>query len=180
MLARSLDPQRNYWPLISLLFITVGLGIIDELNQYFFLTPGNSTYVDFNDFVLNQIGALGGVFAYYAGLQRSEVTETNKLIALVSRLTLAAYGLFGLAILLLVSIGRLDHSPEISVPAGGIQMIDGRWTIFLEREPGLLESWQTSFGGDQYYVLGIFGGLIVMVLLTLFVFAYRSALLKEK
>ncbi|MEQ8954002.1 MAG: VanZ family protein, partial [Gammaproteobacteria bacterium] len=91
LLASALDPDKQQWPLTTLLFITVGLGIIDELNQYFLLTPGNSTYIDFNDFVLNMLGEQAGLFAYYAGLHHDRPPRPGTDSTHAAQITLAAY-----------------------------------------------------------------------------------------
>lgn len=179
LLARAIDPKRQDWPLLTLLSITVGLGIIDELNQYFLLTPGNSTYIDFNDFVLNLIGAQAGLFAYYSGLQYTGGVRFSGPKSVVAKITLTCYAIFGLVVLVLVMLGRLSHTPPVSVPAGGMLHTGGTWTIFLEREAGLLESWQTSFDGGQYYVLGVVGGISTMIILTVLTQCFKYAARKS-
>ena len=86
------------------------------------------------------------------------------------KITLAAYVLFATITLGLWTLGRLIYQPETSVAPGGIDYIDGSLHIFFQREAGLLSSWQPSFSGDEYYVLGLIDGTL-MILLVLAAFA---------
>jgi hypothetical protein len=47
-----------------------GLGVIDELYQYLFLPRGRPTYLDWNDMVLNGLGAAFGTVALFLSRRR--------------------------------------------------------------------------------------------------------------
>ncbi len=65
MLAWFADPDRSRLLLGPVLLATTLLGIADEVLQYTYVTVSYSDYVDFNDFLLNLLGAAAGVLLYY-------------------------------------------------------------------------------------------------------------------
>jgi len=161
MLARALDPDKTRWPLQTLMFLTLGLGIVDELNQYFYLTRNNSSYIDFNDFVLNQIGAVAGLLARY-GFSLAPTGDK----AGWSRLqfvTLGAYSVFAVGVLLLAVTGHLRYRPDHPVPPGGIDYAGNALIIYFQREPALLSHWQPTFTSGTYYVMGAVEGFLVIL-----------------
>jgi hypothetical protein len=163
LLAAALDPGRERWPLLSLLLLSLLLSVADELNQYLYLTASYGSYLDFNDFWLNQLGSLLGLILYYLFLKPSpRVSEPRPLLAglVLSYLLLAA--MLGLALL----SGAIQLAPEFAVEPGGLAEVDGRWVLFFQREPGLFASWQASFSGGRYYVLGPLQGVTLLVLST--------------
>jgi VanZ family protein len=163
MLALAFDRDRTRWPLLTLMFLTTWLGILDELNQYFYLTQNNSTYIDFNDFVLNQVGACAGLLAYY-GFRVAPVIRPRW--STLQTMTASGYALLALVTLLLGVSGHLQYTPEQTVPPGGIDTIEGSLVIFFQREPGLLSNFQPTFSTGRYYVMGALEGFLVMLLIT--------------
>jgi hypothetical protein len=169
MLALAFDHQREHWPLLTLMSMVTFLGIIDELNQYFWLTQNNSTYIDFNDFVLNQVGACAGLLAWYG----FRTAPANKIYwGALQWVTVSGYALLGVVCLLLGLAGRLRYTPEQNVPPGGIDLIEGNWVIFFQREPGLLSSSQPTFSTGEYFVMGAAEGVLVMLVITCLVHAF--------
>lgn len=152
-LARAFDPYRRQWPLLSLASLTLLLGILDELFQYFYLTPANNSYVDFNDFILNLVGACAGLLAYYS-LKPGARQKQSEANGLLRRATATLWAASGMLVLLLLVLGRLQYSPAEPVAPGGISWINDRWVIVLQHEAGLLSSWLNGFSRDNYYVTG--------------------------
>ncbi len=171
LLAQAFDHKREYWPLLTLMFLVTFLGILDELNQYFYLTPNNSAYIDFNDFVLNQIGACAGLLAWYGFRQ---APATNPCWGGLQNSTLGAYSFLCLVTLVLWLTGHLRYSPQGSVPSGGIDMIDGSPVIFLQREPGLLSSSIPTFTTGEYYVMGALEGFLVMLVIAVLLAGFKK------
>jgi hypothetical protein len=163
LLAQAFDAKRENWPLLPLMFLVIFLGILDELNQYFYLTPNNSSYIDFNDFVLNQIGACAGLLAWYGFRQ---APATRPVWGMLHTVILGAYILLLLAVLALCLTGYLRYTPKGTVPPGGIDIINGNPVIFFQREPGLLSSSIPTFTSGEYYVMGALEGFFVMLAIT--------------
>lgn len=163
MLALAFDRDRTHWPLLTLMFLTTWFGILDELNQYFFLTQNNSTYIDFNDFVLNQVGACTGLLAFY-GFRQAPLIRPRW--TTLQTMTASGYALLALVTLLLGITGHLQYTPEQTVPPGGIDTVDGSFVIFFQREPGLLSNSLPTFTTGRYYVMGALEGFLVMLLIT--------------
>ncbi|MFH1243623.1 MAG: hypothetical protein V1689_14875 [Pseudomonadota bacterium] len=113
-----LDRQRTLFPFWRLLFWATFMGILDEMNQHFFLCPSYGEYLDFNDFFLNELGAVAGLLLAYgfrkfppnAGRpMRVHKTAEFKLVTAC------------LAILLILHMsGRLRITPPTEIPPGGI------------------------------------------------------------
>lgn len=59
LLTLCLDPQREKFLVGRILFWTTILGIVDEMNQYFFLCSSYGDYLDFNDFFSELAGGSG-------------------------------------------------------------------------------------------------------------------------
>lgn len=179
LLARALDSRREHWPLLSLALLGFWLGVVDELNQYFFLTPSNNTYMDFNDFVLNLIGILAGLLFYY-GYRREGPTPAPS--AHRRRLRVLVGGLWAMSVLLVIALalaGRLIYSPGAMVEPGGIVLIDGVRVIALQREPGLLSTWLTGFTNPRYYVMGALECALAVLGLLGLAWGYRYRLLRD-
>jgi hypothetical protein len=74
------------------LYYTVLLGFIDEMFQYTVLYPDRNDYLDFNDIILDQLGAgIILVYLYSAGLrsQRKESDRWYRSPVLISAITIA-------------------------------------------------------------------------------------------
>ena len=170
MLAYAFDRDRVYWPLLTLMFMTTGLGILDELNQYFYLTINNSSYIDFNDFVLNQIGACAGLLVHYGF---TPAPQKHSRWNILQTITVAGYALLGLIALLLGISGHLKYTPVNTVPPGGIDLVDRSVVIFFQREPGLLSSYLPTFTSGHYYVMGIIEGFLVIMLIAGLLHLYK-------
>lgn len=172
LLARTIDPERKSWPLLGLAATGLLLGVLDELNQYFFLTPVNNTYVDFNDFTLNLVGCLGGLLLYYGFQLPPQKLARQRTF---SRLVLLAWGVLSAVVAVLTSLGRLQYTPTIAVDPGGIVSIDGRWIIALQREAGLLGSWLQGFSRQHYYVSGMLEWIVISAVLLSLPWLFRFA-----
>lgn len=53
---------KNY---TALLILAVLLGVVDEAYQYLYLSPDRTNYYDFNDIILNTLGAGSGILILY-------------------------------------------------------------------------------------------------------------------
>ena len=172
IIARAVDPQREHWYTGEVILLTLLLGIIDEANQYFFLTRDNSSYLDFNDFLLNQLGAVAGILTYY-GFRLAPNTMVLPWQNL-HRILASCCLLPGAGIAIGIVTGKLRYSPDMQVPPGGLLQSTDGWLIFLQRQPGLLGSWQESFSGGSYYVLGAPEGLALLGLALVLFAGFRS------
>lgn len=172
LLARTIDPERKSWPLLSLSAAGLLLGVLDELNQYFYLTPVNNTYVDFNDFTLNLVGCLGGLLLYYGFHSPPQNLARQRTL---SRLVLLAWSVLSAVVAGLALLGRVQYTPTSSVDPGGILSIDGHWVIALQREAGLLGSWLQGFSRQHYYVSGVLEWIVISAVLLSLPWLFRFA-----
>jgi hypothetical protein len=164
LLAKAIDNDHAAWPLITLMLITLALGIIDELNQYFFLTPSNSIHMDFNDFMLNLQGAAGGLLFYYGFRFPDLRYESRAGWPLIS--VICFYAMCAIATMTFIWNGTLLYMPDHSVPPGGIEYAGDSIRVYLQREPDLLGNWNTSFSGGQYYIMSAAEGVSLLILMT--------------
>jgi hypothetical protein len=144
LMAVFADPHRKRWPIGPILLAATLLGIADEALQYAWITKSYSNYLDFNDFLLNLMGAAAGLLAYYG--------FTTK--PLCSRMPagriLGPAGFAALGAILLAGVCAL----ELASTAGGN-------LAFIER--------QTSYGrwipgnhAGRYYVLPPIAGTLLL------------------
>lgn len=162
-----IDPKRTRMPFWRILFWATLMGIFDEINQYFLLSPSNGEYLDFNDFFLNQLGAVAGLLLIY-GFRKP---PSNAKAPVPPHKTMEFKFITACAALLLILhlSGRLHITPPAKIPPGGIGQRDGKRVVYLERKPGLMGGWQNASRGGVYYVLTPIQGLILL-LVTGFVF----------
>jgi hypothetical protein len=155
------DPVRNKLAIGPVVFAVTLMGIADEVLQYTFTTTAYSHYVDFNDFLLNMLSAIGGVWLYYGfsdWRQTGEHARRRNHRAIVGFL---AAGILATSLLTLIHF-RHDHSePQAAL-----------WPI--ERKASSYGHWAATPYRGRYYILNpalgtalIVGlGLIISILPT--------------
>ncbi|MEP5763434.1 MAG: VanZ family protein [Halieaceae bacterium] len=164
LLALALDPGRRSWPLLEIALIALLLSVLDELNQYVYLTAVQGNYFDFNDLILNQLGVIAGLLFYY-GFSDRPAPQPGGIPGL-------RRGLFYLyAVLLVICLlsfltGFMAVSPSASVPPGGILQDGGGPTFYLQREPRLYGNSLPTFSSGLYYVVSPLQGLLALALLV--------------
>lgn len=164
LLGKSLDRRRVRFIVFEILFAVLALGIVDELIQYFYLTPDYVKYMDFNDFLLNLTGGMAGVLLYYGG-QRGTAAK-NKPVRRSPAFALMVV-LITFTAMLLIS-GRLQQSPPAEageLPPGSVWEERGMTNVFMERSPDYFGTFQPAFHKDDYYVLSPVVGTVILALL---------------
>jgi VanZ family protein len=180
LLAIAIDSNRATWPLVTLMLITLAFGIVDELNQYFFLTPSNSVHMDFNDFMLNLQGAAGGMLFFYGFKLPNHQRKSRPGRLLTS--VICFYAMCAIATVIFMWKGTLVYMPDHSVPPGGVEYAGDSIRVYLQREPNLLGNWNTSFSGGQYYIMSALEGISLLIIMICFYggYGYLSQQLKPK
>jgi VanZ family protein len=139
------------------------LGALDESYQYFVLYRDNNTvYLDFNDIILNLIGAGIGVVLIYitsrpSGAPSAQSRKTPK--RLFSPVASAAAGILLLAYLVIFIPGLLPFSSEASAFAG---------PSVLSRRPLPKTFWVEPKVGKKFHIFGPSEGMIAAALLIAF------------
>jgi len=162
LLARAMDPGRTRWHVGRLLFWTTLLGAGDELLQYLWITSSYSDYFDFNDCLVNLLGAAAGLLLYYgaAALPSPDSERTPP------RVEAAAVGILAFAVAAFLNSGLVVLSPAAAVvvpPGGTVRQSDGSWRLYLQRGPRFHGSWQGGQRHAKYYVLPPVAGLGFML-----------------
>ena len=166
----SIDPDRTRWPFGRILFWGTFMGIIDEVNQYLFVCPSYGDYLDFNDFFLNQLGIVTGLLLVYGfHAPKNQDRPTLPLFKSVEFKLVAVC--FAILILLHVA-GRLYVTPPKEVPPGGIALVNGKKTVYLERKPGIMGNWNKVSAENVYYVLAPGSGLFLLLITGLIFSTY--------
>jgi len=158
LVARAVDPGKDQWPIVRILFWTTLLGAIDEVMQYLWITASYSDYVDFNDFLVNLVSAAAGVLIYYGAAQSPTKHPVWGL-----RPEWTATGMIALAVAAGFASGRLAHTPEGRVPNGGVLLTGEGPVLYLQRGPAFYGAWQAGPRHGQYYVLQPWEGLGLML-----------------
>jgi len=164
LLQGAFSTQRHQFPITRIFFWAVLLGIADEAFQYFYICPSYGDYLDFNDFVLNELGAIGGIII--AALMGSGANSKGISIGR-KELTVLTSILIALAALSFSGILRV--TPPHEIPPGGVYRMEGKTRVFLERKPHIMGSRQKAQGSGGYYVLTVAEGTAVIVSVFLIV-----------
>ena len=162
------DPTLEKWPIGNLIFWGTVLGIADELIQYLFVCPSYGDYLDFNDFLLNELGIVAGLLLVY-GFREQRATIKPLLPIYKTRAFKTIIISFAIVSLLILT-DRLKITPPEKIPPGGFFAVNGRTTFYLERIPGITGAWNHLGDGSAYYVLSPAAGLILLFALG-FLFA---------
>ena len=154
------DPQREKWPIGNLIFWGTAMGVADELVQYLFVCPSYGDYLDFNDFLLNELGIVAGLLLVY-GFKVQEATIKPLLPIYKTKAFKTLIISFAIVSLLMFS-DRLRITPPEKTPPGGLFSVNGRTTLYLERIPGITGAWNHLADGRAYYVISPAAGLILL------------------
>ncbi len=148
--AHVLDPRRERRVVGRLMFCCGLLGALDELQQYVWIAADYGDYFDFNDLVVNQLGAALGAMLYY------RPDRVPALRAAAGRPWAAVAVALLLVLLVLAALGsdRLRLTPSVPVPPGGLSSEpDGRTRLYLQREPQAYGSRRKGYRRPTYRVL---------------------------
>lgn len=138
----------------SLFFATI-LGAIDEAYQYWVLAPNRTEYYDFNDVVINLLGAaLGLIILFAVGWKSKKKLVTKWYKTLVSKVV---FGLFALLFLLYI-FGLLSIYPYIEDPQAPLLLIK-------KIQP---EFWTIVHPDVKFHVLRPWSGVAISILLYQF------------
>jgi hypothetical protein len=176
LIARALDPEHRLRIAGRVLFWTTLAGGVDELLQYLWITPSYSHYFDFNDVLVNLVAAAAGVLLWAGsapGAVRARARPPK------TELTVAA----GLALVMAVAVaaGRLQLSPPLDLPPGGLHRdAGGRMVLFLQRSRGQYGSWQPGVRRASYYVLPPRTGLASVALAAALFTVVAGAAMRER
>ena len=119
------------------------VGILDEANQFWILHPDWGIYLDWNDIVLNALGALlGGLLLALAGARPARARGRLPALALAATALLLAGGS------LLVAAGKIAlRTPASGRPAGA-------WTVLDRADTSAQPFWITAeWAQKRYHVL---------------------------
>ncbi len=145
------------------------VGIIDELMQYLWITASYSKHMDFNDFILNLMGAIAGILFY---LSLKPFTKPKGSEEVFNWKQLYSSWEMRLALLLLLTFTSLYSLDYIQMQAtslineGGFGLYNQHISLFFERTPELLGSWNKAFDGGEYYILSPLQGTILFLCLV--------------
>jgi hypothetical protein len=131
------------------------LGVIDEAYQYFYLAPQRTAYFDFNDIILNLLGAALGVLLIFGSGITPRACNYAKWYASPVFRTLAV---------LMIGITVLFQTPLLNMylPADGASvgavLVKTKPTGFWEQVPHL---------NDKFHIVRPLEGIILVILLLL-------------
>lgn len=177
LLARALDPDRSRLAVARVLFWATLLGMIDELQQYVWIAPIYGEHLDFNDFVVNVLGAAAGVLIYYGFEARRPEPATARGFPMPEVVVAA---IICVVVALGLQTGRVVVEPTAAVPPGGLTRdADGVMRLYLQRRPDAFGSVNAGPHRGQYRILDPVSGLALM-LGSGFVFATLPRVLRPR
>ena len=164
LLAKLLDPSKEKFYFGKILFLGTCIGILDELMQYYVVSPTH-TYLDFNDFLANLLGVIPGLLIYY-GFKNHNVNNIDRK-KFYNTKRFAFFTVITFWITYLFVNGNLKISPKHFVSPGSYAFIDHKFVVYMERIPGLLGSWQKHLVRGYYYALTPLEGILLVALICL-------------
>lgn len=163
LVARAVDAQRRGEAAGRVFLWTTFLGMLDELMQYIWITPTYGHYLDFNDFVVNQLAAAAGVMLYYGRGPQALTVESTRVPL---RLPWGWLAVLSILTVLGVAAGVLALSPPPGevVPPGGWVAGGHAGTFYLQREATWYHSWRAGPHRGQYFILPPWAAVLWMLL----------------
>ncbi|MDA3932751.1 MAG: hypothetical protein PF630_00165 [Gammaproteobacteria bacterium] len=150
LLAWFYDPQRHRLVIGPILFAATLLGVADEVLQYRWVTISYSNYLDYNDFLLNLVGASAGLLLYY-GFQSTPGGATT------CRHQHSLCGITGFGLLALCSVAVIGYSEY----QRGSNHIDQPLQP-IERASNSYGHWLRGPHRGRYYVLEPWLGTLII------------------
>lgn len=160
LLAAALDKEREGYLIGTLLIMVTLMGIVDEMNQYFYLTRQYTKYLDWNDFFLNEVGASLGLMFYYGfrNFKNNDEKVANAIRGVNVKLLLIST----LIPVLFYLIGILNFAPDKELDSGFVSS-NGWVNIYLERGVGYYGSWKPGDRGWLVHTLNPLTGTVLMM-----------------
>ena len=166
LLGRAMDPLRRRGCGPCLIAAATLLGIGDELIQYLWVTPTYGHYLDFNDFLVNMLGASAGALLYYSR-EPVEKWGAPEHAAHCCTAPLARWVVAVLCAALVIALtsGLVRVSPDVGeqIPPGGWLRGAEGVRFYLQRRDGWYGSWQTGPYRGRYFVLPPGAGLGLLI-----------------
>jgi hypothetical protein len=170
LFAKAIDPGREKIPIAPILFWTTLLGILDETNQYFYLTRNYTQYYDFNDFFLNELGASIGLLLFYGF---TKIDRKNiKLSDIVKSISFKTMSAIIIVFLFLMIAGIIKISPDSKIDYT-LVFNNGFIKIYLEGAPGIYGNWQERDLGGFAYTLDPLKGTLLLITFGYVISLYR-------
>ena len=156
----------------TLIFVVSAFaGMIDEFQQYV-LKPSHTNYLDFNDFVLNILGAALGVLIVLSLFRRDSTSLTSyedSFRRVFRRVVLGVASAIGLAIL----AGRLTLYADVPKHSRHVvDLVEGKWQFILSFQKDD-KFWVIADNGKQFHAMTVFEGVVVV---TFFMVCYWFAI----
>lgn len=160
LIARALDPDRRRLVLGRVMLWTALLGIVDELQQYLWITSSYSEYLDFNDFLVNLLASAAGAMLYYCSRPVAPAAHMPRFPSLETWAALLIAG----AVAGALHTGLVVVTPAGDIPPGGLSRSpDGVLRLYLQRRPGLYGSDNAGPYRGTYRILDPATGLALML-----------------
>lgn len=156
----TFDPDRKKFLYNKILFAGTLIGILDEVFQFYITAPGHK-YLDFNDFLINTLGTVGGLLLYYGFYPLQSLNNNKKKFWVTNRFLLTS--LTAIIIFILFYLGIIEKTPPYPVEKA-VTTIDGEFKIYLERIPGWLGHWRSHFVSGYFYNLSPAQGMILVII----------------
>jgi hypothetical protein len=161
-----------------LIFFTSSFaGFFDELLQYM-MNPNRTNYLDFNDVVLNMLGAGIGV-ALLIGFRKPLSEETSKyekrfrIVLITSFLASICFAVMALA------FDRFVMIADQVKPRNVLSVIDGKLSFILSFEKRN-HYWVTTYFGKVFHPFSPFEGLSMIALLSVFTWWWTRWLKRDQ
>lgn len=141
---------NNY--LLTLVYTTIA-GVVDEAYQFYYLSPERTNYYDFNDVVINLVGAAFGLIIIRSLARKTYKYQLSNFIRSKHFIFFAALA-SGIVILFASGILVKDYDP---------QNLYARYWLIKEQVPGF---WNTSWQfGFSFHVIQPWEGLGLVAVL---------------
>jgi hypothetical protein len=160
---------------VLIFFVTSFAGFVDEFLQ-FAMNPVVTNYLDFNDIVLNILGAALGV-AFLLAFRRPALVDQTTYERRFKLVFLGSMGFLAFAVFVAFVLGRVVMLAEHVQQRSVFDVVNGKLSFIMSFERHD-QFWQKSYFGKVFHVLSPLEGLVTASLLSSFAW-WSTARLKR-
>jgi hypothetical protein len=148
---------------VLIFFVTSFAGFVDEFLQ-FVMAPDKTNYLDFNDIILNILGAAFGI-ALLLAFRKSAAPQSSKYENRLRAVFLTCMATGAFIVLSSLALGRIAPVMENMHPRSVIAIVEGKTSFIMSFERHD-QFWQKSYFGKVFHIFSPLEGILAIAVLS--------------